>query len=138
VKEFPSLGCAVFALGLVASGVAVQSQSHYGSLSCQELWRSRNAIYASKGYCFSSPEAQAAFGKGCFPPYGQLSPAERQEASAILQHEKQRGCPPSPAALSSGPLTRQSIDALPVQIPAYRGHPFRRIADSVPVIADSF
>ena len=25
-----------------------------------------------------------------------------------------------------------------LQIPAHRGHPFRRIADSVPVIADSF
>jgi hypothetical protein len=28
--------------------------------------------------------------------------------------------------------------ALPVQIPAHRGQSFRRIADSNPVIADSF
>ena len=33
---------------------------------------------------------------------------------------------------------RQGLSGSPVQIPVHRGQSFRRIADSVPVIADSF
>ena len=41
------------------------------------------------------------------------------------------------------PMTLQNmrengVRALAVQIPAHRGQSFRRIADSIPVIADSF
>jgi hypothetical protein len=33
---------------------------------------------------------------------------------------------------------RSSLDVELMQIPAHRGQSFRRIADSIPVIADSF
>jgi len=45
-------------------------------------------------------------------------------------------------AESAAELSRKElialVAALRVQIPAHRGQSFRRIADSVPVIADSF
>ncbi len=50
---------------------------------CQSLWQARNAIFASKGYCFESADAQAVFGKGCFPPFGKLTPAEEADVQRI-------------------------------------------------------
>src|ERR1700682_5603994 len=42
------------------------------SMSCDQLWHARNVIYARNGYCFRTPRALATFGRGCFPPYGEL------------------------------------------------------------------
>jgi hypothetical protein len=54
------------------------------------------------------------------------------------------GCAPLSAGSGSRrvadqkPCVDQPLDEISVQIPAHRGQSFRRIADSVPVIADSF
>ena len=52
------------------------------------------------------------------------------------------GQPIEPTAVAAGGSAYRprifGIGAEPVQIPAHRGQSFRRIADSVPVIADSF
>ncbi|WP_423415708.1 YARHG domain-containing protein [Hyphomicrobium sp. B1] len=65
---------------------------------CEALWRARNAIFANKGYCFESPEGQAAFGKGCFPPYGKLTRAEEADVQRIKDVEAHQRC----AAIPSG------------------------------------
>lgn len=66
---------------------------------CEALWRARNAIFANKGYCFESPEGQAAFGKGCFPPYGKLTPAEEADVQRIKDVEAHRQCPATPTGI---------------------------------------
>ena len=67
--------------------VPVQAQS------CGQLWYQRNAIYAQAGYCFQTPRARSVFGAGCFPPYGQLSPYQRQRVNEIQAQERYMGCP---------------------------------------------
>lgn len=62
------------------------------SMSCDELWHARNEIYARSGYCFETPRAQAAFGKGCFPPYGALQGADKDRVSEIQLWERRKGC----------------------------------------------
>jgi hypothetical protein len=74
---------------------------------CESLWQARNAIFANKGYCFSSPEAVAAFGKGCFEPYGKLSAAEEADVQRIKDVEAHQQCPSVPehaAAINSAPM----------------------------------
>lgn len=63
---------------------------------CEALWRARNAIFANKGYCFESPEGQSVFGKGCFPPYGKLTPAEEVDVQRIKDVEAHHQCPATP------------------------------------------
>jgi hypothetical protein len=60
--------------------------------SCDRLWYERNSIYADAGYCFKTPRARAAFGRGCVPPYGQLSPREQRRVNAIQAEEADLGC----------------------------------------------
>lgn len=60
--------------------------------SCDRLWYERNAIFAAKGHCFQSQRAIAAFGPGCFPPYGQLSAAEQRRVNELQRIERQLGC----------------------------------------------
>lgn len=64
---------------------------------CQNLWQARNAIFANRGYCFESADAQAAFGKGCFPPFGKLTPAEEADVQRIKDVEAHQNCPAAPA-----------------------------------------
>ena len=45
---------------------------------------------------------------------------------------------PTAASRSRGNWVRRGAHDREMQIPEHCGHPFRRIADSVPVIADSF
>jgi hypothetical protein len=69
---------------------------------CDALWRARNAIFANKGYCFESGEGQAAFGKGCFPPFGKLTPSEEADVQSIKAVEAHQSCPATrPAALGA-------------------------------------
>jgi YARHG domain len=62
------------------------------SMSCDELWHARNELYTRNGYCFQTPRAQAAFGKGCFPPYGALQGADKDRVSEIQLWERRKGC----------------------------------------------
>lgn len=74
-------------LTLVGAGTA----SAQGA--CESLWHQRNAIYARNGYCFRTERARAVFGPGCFPPYGELSPAERRQVNRLQAEEDALGCP---------------------------------------------
>ena len=62
--------------------------------SCGQLWYERNEIYARNGYCFKTARARAAFGPGCFPPYGRLSGWEKRRVADIQAEERYMGCPP--------------------------------------------
>jgi YARHG domain len=62
------------------------------SMSCDELWHERNAIFARNGYCFKTPKAIAAFGKSCFPPYGELQIQDKNRVTEISIWERQKGC----------------------------------------------
>lgn len=64
-------------------------------MSCRGLWRERNQVLANAGYCFRTEAAIAVFGRGCFPPYGQLSHDEKCYVEAIRALERRRGCPGS-------------------------------------------
>lgn len=61
-------------------------------LGCDELWYERNSIYARNGYCFKTPRAQQAFGRGCFPPYGRLTGWEKERVARIEEWEYRKGC----------------------------------------------
>lgn len=63
-----------------------------GGPSCQDLWMERNTIYAAAGYCFNSERGRAAFGKGCFAPYGKLGPDDARKVAAIKRSEQALGC----------------------------------------------
>lgn len=61
-------------------------------MSCDELWYARNRIYARAGYCFKTARARAEFGRGCFPPYGELHGWERRRVNEIQMWERRNGC----------------------------------------------
>lgn len=65
--------------------------------SCEALWYERNAIWASHGYCFTSPRGIQAFGtRGCFRDQAQaraaMSPADRATVDRLLAREQAQGC----------------------------------------------
>jgi hypothetical protein len=64
----------------------------YSSQSCGQLWQERNAIFADYGYCFKTPQAISAFGRGCFPPYGRLPASEQARVDNIISWERRKGC----------------------------------------------
>lgn len=82
---------------------------------CEALWRARNAIFANKGYCFESSEGQAAFGKGCFPPFGKLTPMEEADVQRIKDVEAHQRCAavPTPAAAQTGSQGRSGARIVP-------------------------
>ena len=65
-----------------------------GGSTCNDLWHRRNSIYASFGYCFRTPRAIAAFGRGCFRPFGRLPPDAAREVARLQALEARLGCPP--------------------------------------------
>jgi YARHG domain len=67
-------------------------QNYYAGLNCNQLWYERNAIFASKGYCFKSQRGIATFGKSCHPPYGELPDNLRRVVKEIKGWERRRGC----------------------------------------------
>ena len=86
------------ALGLAATGVvgvaAIAGASPAQAQGrCSDLWHQRNEIYARNGYCFRTARARAAFGPGCFPPYGRLSGWEKNRVAEIQGEEDYLGCP---------------------------------------------
>jgi YARHG domain-containing protein len=92
----PSVTCFGVTAGVLIIGVSpstrpVRAQA-YPNMSCDQLWYARNEIFAARGYCFKTPKAQEVFGKGCFPPYGELQEYESREVKRIRQWEKRKGC----------------------------------------------
>lgn len=82
---------------------------------CEALWRARNGIYANKGYCFTTPDARAIFGKGCFSPFGSLTPAEEADVQRIKDVEVHQGCPaaPVPSNAISAPVPLDGVRIVP-------------------------
>jgi hypothetical protein len=76
----------------MAQSITPAAAQSYRWMSCSELWWARNSIYADNGYCFESARARRAFPDSCFPPWGRLSRAERQEVEDIQYWERRRGC----------------------------------------------
>jgi hypothetical protein len=60
--------------------------------SCGQLWYARNSIYAAAGQCFKTPQAIGAFGKRCYPPYGELTAGQQARVDAIKAQERRQGC----------------------------------------------
>lgn len=65
--------------------------------SCDQLWYARNALFAARGYCFTSPRGRAAFpNPGCIPGLAAadlpFSPAERAEIARLQAREAALGC----------------------------------------------
>jgi len=61
-------------------------------LSCGQLWHERNATFARFGYCFQTERAINAFGRACFPPYGELPSHARSRVNEIIALERNKGC----------------------------------------------
>ena len=79
--------------GDLAAGDDSRSGSdYYAGLNCASLWHERNAIHARYGYCFQSNRAVATFGRGCFPPYGNLPSNLKRVVNHIKSIEQRRGC----------------------------------------------
>lgn len=76
---------------MLAMGAAAPAAAQSG-MTCEQLWYERNAIYAAKGFCFKTQRARNVFGRACFPPYGQLTPAEQRRVNNIEQWEVYQGC----------------------------------------------
>ena len=66
--------------------------SAYANMSCSQLWYERNSIYARNGHCFRTARGRAAFGRGCFAPYGRLGRADQREVNEIRRWERRNGC----------------------------------------------
>ena len=66
--------------------------SEYQCMSCYQLWYERNSIFAEEGYCFRTRRAIRVFGRRCYPPYGRLTPWERERVNEILYWERVKGC----------------------------------------------
>lgn len=86
-----SLAAIVAGAALVAAMAPAKAQ-HPSDMSCNQLWYERNKIYARNGYCFKTARARAEFGRGCFPPYGDLRGWERRRVNEIQMWESRNGC----------------------------------------------
>lgn len=87
--------CSVFASVAVGTLVLIGVPSQPAQAqaqSCGQLWYARNSIYSAAGYCFKTAQAIGAFGEGCFPPYGRLSPTQQAQVNAIKAQERRQGC----------------------------------------------
>ncbi|MFG1346739.1 YARHG domain-containing protein [Xanthobacter autotrophicus DSM 431] len=84
----------LFAALVAAGGGGAQpaAAQELGELSCRALWYRRNAVYAEQGYCFKTKDAIATFGERCFPPYGQLTPAQQRYVDQVKAWEARKGC----------------------------------------------
>jgi hypothetical protein len=84
---------ALYLAALTAFGMAREAAAQsYRHMTCGELWYARNQIYADEGYCFKTDDAIRVFGEGCFPPYGRLTKAEKQDVEEIKKWERRKGC----------------------------------------------
>lgn len=91
----PRLAAAVLLATLGISAVPASAQD-YWSMSCEQLWYERNAIYKAHGYCFRTERAIRTFGnEGCFVASESAldySPAARRAVALIVQVERQKFC----------------------------------------------
>ncbi len=126
-----SMPGAFFALGPQSA----RAQSLQG-LSCTDLWFERNQIYAQNGYCFKTRRGKAAFGPGCFPPYGRLNTGDQRQVDRIRRQERRMGCrsggqaanPPPPPPPSASIYAGMSCNDLWYErnaIYARNGHCFK-------------
>ncbi|MFN4153790.1 MAG: caspase family protein [Paracoccaceae bacterium] len=61
--------------------------------SCFDLWYARNAVFASRGFCFTSAEGQKWFDNSqCYTSSPNLSAAEKSMVDTIKAQEKAQGC----------------------------------------------
>jgi hypothetical protein len=65
-------------------------------MSCQNLWFTRNTIYAENGYCFKTERAQEVFGdRECWVHREsrlRLNRYERANIARVRQVEQVKGC----------------------------------------------
>ena len=83
-----ALASAVSAILFVAAVPAMAAGKPLADMSCEELWISRNAIYARFGMCFKTERSLKAFGRVCRAPFGQLDEKAQSEADGIAAIEK--------------------------------------------------
>ncbi|HEY8259719.1 MAG TPA: YARHG domain-containing protein [Methylosinus sp.] len=83
------------AIASAVSGVGLSSPAQAQparGMSCDQLWRMRNSIYARAGHCFMTDRGRATFGDECRPPFGRLSGADAREVQRIRRLERANGC----------------------------------------------
>lgn len=91
--KIAAAACAVAAASCESPSGTAKAWAQSGAyMSCDQLWRARNEIYARNGYCFTTERAQAVFGSGCFPPYGRLSGWEKARVNELQMWERRKGC----------------------------------------------
>lgn len=94
-QKLPALFGFMGALGITVTGLGAPTPAFAQNpayMSCGDLWRARNEIYARNGYCFQTARARSVFGAGCFPPYGRLHGWERSRVNEIQMWEARKGC----------------------------------------------
>ena len=84
------IGCMVTASGLALAPRSAEAQDIVST--CSKLWHQRNGIYASMGHCFKRQKSKICFPNNCFPPYGQLTPAQQRQVAQIQAQERALGC----------------------------------------------
>ncbi|MCG2574573.1 YARHG domain-containing protein [Acinetobacter sp. ME22] len=87
MKKFSVALIAGFA-GLISINALAASEQE-----CQKLKDDYNLIYASKGYCFSDPEAKAQYGNdNCHTTKPKFSEKEQQKLDQIKARQKELSC----------------------------------------------
>ena len=87
-----ALSATFVTLGAALELTGTQAFAQYRDMDCSELWYARNAIFADKGHCFKTRRGRRAFGRNCFPPYGELTRSERRRVNRIIDWEHRKGC----------------------------------------------
>lgn len=87
------------AVGLALGGLLAPVYAQgYGDFNCFQLWRERNSIYKSAGYCFQTERARQYFGNaGCQTSNAAalpLGPGQHAQIAAIVRAERIKGCGP--------------------------------------------
>ena len=81
-----------------ASPPVVQADPPSDTSECENLWRERNAIYKSAGFCFKTSRAISVFGNaGCsYDNIGDvpLSENQRRTVARIVSEERSSACSP--------------------------------------------
>lgn len=80
----------------LSAGVLVGSTTGASAGQCYDLWYQRNAIFASRGYCFKGC-GRRVWGANCFGPhFGKLTPAQWSIVNQIKAQERAINCPACP------------------------------------------
>lgn len=87
-----ALGLAGGLMTLSGPGARPAAAQELSQLSCRALWYQRNAVYAEQGYCFKTADAIATFGRGCFAPFGKLTPQQQRYVEQVRKWEARKGC----------------------------------------------